>query len=203
MGDVSLDGQDLKALMDSVRPLRHRRDEAALLTVLCSVRRLVRCDRACWRWWALASTASTSVHVHDPADVGNDPDRAPCRAREMDHRQVIGVVLPSGPGERNLLLLSRGSGDVSDRDRTVLELLRPHLATALHGWRDAPSVLTPRQSQVMALVAEGLSDRQIARRLGLSESTVGKHLEQVYQRTGARSRVQAVRLCAVPEPALG
>jgi two-component system, NarL family, nitrate/nitrite response regulator NarL len=55
----------------------------------------------------------------------------------------------------------------------------------------------------MALVAEGLSDRQIARRLGLSESTVGKHLEQVYQRTGARSRVQAVRLCTVPEPALG
>jgi hypothetical protein len=129
MGDVSLDGRDLQALLDSVRPLRHRRDEAALLTVLCSVRRLVQCDRACWRWWVLEPTASTYVHVHDPADVGRDPDRAPCPGREMDHRRVIGVVLPSCPGERNLLVLSR--------------------------------------------------------------------------RSGARSRVQAVRLCTVPEPALG
>jgi DNA-binding CsgD family transcriptional regulator len=154
MGDVSLEGHDLKALLDSVRPLQ-RRGDSGLLTVLCSVRRLVECDGACWRWWALAPTASTYVHVHDPAD--------------------------------------------DDPDRTVLELLRPHLATALRGRRDAPPALTSRQSQVRALVADGLSDRQVARRLGLSESTVGKHLEQVYQRTGARSLVHAVRLCVALE----
>jgi DNA-binding CsgD family transcriptional regulator len=112
-------------------------------------------------------------------------------------RHEIGVALPCGPDERSVVVFSRMSGDFSERDHAVLELLRPHLAAALRGWRRPAPLLTPRQADVMALVAEGLSDGQIARRLGLSESTVGKHLERVYARTGSHSRVQAVRRCAL------
>jgi DNA-binding CsgD family transcriptional regulator len=111
-------------------------------------------------------------------------------------RHEIGVALPCGPDERSVVVLSRLRRDFSDRDRAVLELLRPHIAAALRRWVRPAPVLTPRQAEVVALVAEGLSDGQIARRLGLSESTVGKHLEHVYARTGAHSRVQALRLCA-------
>ena len=114
-------------------------------------------------------------------------------------RHEIGVALPCGPDERSVVVLSRLRRDFSVRDHVVLELLRPHLAATLRGWRRPASVLTPRQAEVMAMVAEGLSDGQIARRLGLSESTVGKHLEHVYARTGAHSRIQAVRLWA-PAP---
>jgi DNA-binding CsgD family transcriptional regulator len=115
-------------------------------------------------------------------------------------RHEIGVELLDRPHERNVVVLSRlVGGDFSDRDHAVLELVRPHLAAALRDWSRPAPALTPRQAQVMALVAEGLSDGQIARRLGVSESTVGKHLEHVYARTGARSRVQAVRMCA-PRP---
>jgi DNA-binding CsgD family transcriptional regulator len=112
-------------------------------------------------------------------------------------RHEIGVALPCGSDERSVVVLSRLRSDFSERDHAVLELLRPHLAAALRGWRRPTPVLTPRQAEVMALVAEGLSDGQIARRLGLSESTVGKHLEHVYARTGARSRVQALRRWAL------
>jgi DNA-binding CsgD family transcriptional regulator len=48
----------------------------------------------------------------------------------------------------------------------------------------------------LLLVREGCSDAQIARRLGVTEATVGKHLERIYVRTGARNRAQAVRLTA-------
>jgi DNA-binding CsgD family transcriptional regulator len=111
-------------------------------------------------------------------------------------RHEIGVALPCGPDERSVVVLSRLRSDFSERDHAVLELLRPHLAAALRGWPRPTPVLTRRQAEVMALVAEGLSDGQIARRLGLSESTVGKHLEHIYARTGTHSRVQAVRLWA-------
>lgn len=76
----------------------------------------------------------------------------------------------------------------------MLQLVRPHLDDALGQLADPTQHLTPRQSQVLRLVAGGLSDGQIARRLGISESTVGKHLERVYEQAGVHTRVQASRL---------
>jgi DNA-binding CsgD family transcriptional regulator len=48
----------------------------------------------------------------------------------------------------------------------------------------------------MQWVKEGFGNTQIARRMGIREGTVEKHLEHIYARTGARSRVQALNLCA-------
>lgn len=109
-------------------------------------------------------------------------------------RHEIGVQMPRIAGERNMIVLSRGERNFSDRDHDLLELVRPHLAGALHQWRRPPPDLTARQAQVMDLVVDGLSDAQIAKRLGLSESTIGKHLEHIYARTGSHSRVQAALL---------
>jgi predicted ATPase/DNA-binding CsgD family transcriptional regulator len=53
-----------------------------------------------------------------------------------------------------------------------------------------PQALTPRQAQVAMLVSEGLTNRQIAERLGLSEWTVVNHVRQVMRRLGCTSRVQ-------------
>ncbi|MEE1781609.1 LuxR C-terminal-related transcriptional regulator [Streptomyces sp. SP17BM10] len=50
--------------------------------------------------------------------------------------------------------------------------------------------LTPRQLQVAMLVSEGLTNRQIAERLGLSEWTAVNHVRQVMRRLGCTSRVQ-------------
>ena len=51
--------------------------------------------------------------------------------------------------------------------------------------------LTAREREVLTLVAEGLANKQIARRLGISEKTVKTHLTNVFQRIGVTDRTQA------------
>jgi DNA-binding CsgD family transcriptional regulator len=53
--------------------------------------------------------------------------------------------------------------------------------------------LTPRELEVLALVAAGEPTAAIAGRLGISENTVKGHLTHVYTKTGSRNRVQATR----------
>ncbi len=55
-----------------------------------------------------------------------------------------------------------------------------------------PAVLTPRQQQVLRLVAGGLTDAAIGRRLGCSPRTVDKHLERIYRRLGVSCRTAAI-----------
>lgn len=53
--------------------------------------------------------------------------------------------------------------------------------------------LTSRELDVLALVAEGLDNRAIAGRLGVSWSTVKHHLEAIYGKLGVHGRMEAVR----------
>jgi DNA-binding NarL/FixJ family response regulator len=52
--------------------------------------------------------------------------------------------------------------------------------------------LTPRQQQVMQAAADGLTARQIGRRLGVSERTVTTHLTSIYRKLGVSNRVAAL-----------
>jgi len=53
--------------------------------------------------------------------------------------------------------------------------------------------LSERESEIVVLAARGLSNHQIAAELNLSEATVKRHLANVYQKIGVRSRSEAVR----------
>ena len=53
--------------------------------------------------------------------------------------------------------------------------------------------LTPREHEVLSLVADGLRNREIAERLGITEHTVKFHLAAVFGKLGAASRTDAVR----------
>jgi DNA-binding NarL/FixJ family response regulator len=54
------------------------------------------------------------------------------------------------------------------------------------------SLLTPREEQVVALVAEGFGNRQIARELNLSEHTIKKYLFRIFEKLGISTRVELV-----------
>ncbi len=80
--------------------------------------------------------------------------------------------------------------DLMETAREALALAGPvpaRLAAA------APSVLSARETEVLRLLVEGASNREIAERLVLSTRTVETHLANVYAKLGARSRVEAVR----------
>jgi HD-GYP domain-containing protein (c-di-GMP phosphodiesterase class II) len=57
--------------------------------------------------------------------------------------------------------------------------------------RAGPAGLTPREVEVLALIARGASTRQVARRLGIATKTAGTHVERIYVKTGATTRSTA------------
>jgi HD-GYP domain-containing protein (c-di-GMP phosphodiesterase class II) len=57
--------------------------------------------------------------------------------------------------------------------------------------REGPSGLTPREVEVLGLLARGLSNKQIAARLVISPKTAGNHVEHIYAKIGASTRAGA------------
>ncbi len=94
--------------------------------------------------------------------------------------------------------LWRARGEFTRRDQDVLGVLQHHLAHhARAARRGASSVgksasLTVRETEVLTWAAAGETDAGIAARLGLSEATVGKHLEHAYAALAVHSRAEAI-----------
>jgi len=116
----------------------------------------------------------------------------------LEHAIVLSLPdgLPVTTGRTVRLCFYRGPGpDFSERDRDLLTLARPHLEQA---YRDAERRrhdtprLTPRQRELLRLVAAGHTNSQIARRIGVSEGTVRTHLQNIYDRLQVSSRTAAV-----------
>ena len=57
--------------------------------------------------------------------------------------------------------------------------------------RTGPAGLTPREVEVLALIARGATTRQVASRLGITTKTAGTHIERIYTKTGASTRSTA------------
>jgi DNA-binding NarL/FixJ family response regulator len=69
--------------------------------------------------------------------------------------------------------------------------------------RVQPPQLTTREKQSLSLVIMGLSNKEIADKLYVSESTVKSHLNSAFRKLGVHSRAEAARLIADPDEGLG
>ncbi len=99
---------------------------------------------------------------------------------------------------RRVAALLRADGEVAlvgtaaDADLVVSERV---VATAAPGAvAPAGAALTPRELEVLRLVARGLSNKEIAADLGITTHTVKYHLAAVLEKLGVRSRTEAVSL---------
>ena len=120
----------------------------------------------------------------------------------VDYQVAISVAAPGG----GLIgvALNRQGRDFSAADLELLDLLRIHVGQAAAiallaqpgpaGSPDAAAnpLLTPRQARILQLVADGQSDRGIARTLGISTRTVQAHLQHTYRALDVTSRTEAV-----------
>lgn len=77
----------------------------------------------------------------------------------------------------------------------VREVLVPAPTTFVRDQGKVESLgLTPRELEILELIAEGLSNKEIADRVHVSENTVKTHSSRVFDKLGARRRTQAVQL---------
>jgi DNA-binding NarL/FixJ family response regulator len=81
--------------------------------------------------------------------------------------------------------VSRGESPIHPK------VARQLLSARSEGAAGSAVQLTPREAEVLALVRAGLANKQISRRLGISERTVKAHLTSVFQRIGVVDRTQA------------
>lgn len=84
-------------------------------------------------------------------------------------------------------------GGFSERERSLLNAVRPFVARNIVRLLGPPEEepLSAREREVVLLVAEGLADKQIATRMGISRGTVSKHLEHAYRKLGVTNRTAA------------
>ncbi|MFI7367579.1 response regulator [Streptomyces sp. NPDC050149] len=62
---------------------------------------------------------------------------------------------------------------------------------------ELPDGMTPREAEVLVLIADGMSNAEIARRLHISQATVKSHINNLFAKAGLRDRAQAVRYAYV------
>ena len=91
--------------------------------------------------------------------------------------------------------LASGAVGFVDKDVSFEDILDRILSIApasATGLKRVRAKLSQRELHVLKQVADGLSNKQIARRLGISEKTVRNHLSRVFNKLGATNRTEAV-----------
>jgi DNA-binding NarL/FixJ family response regulator len=138
------------------------------------------------------------------------------REREPDIRVVVlttysddrSVIDALRAGARGYLTKDAGGAEISQALRRVLDdhaaidpAVQHHLVDAIATTTPAPSPLsparypdglTPREAEVLSLIATGLSNTEIAERLVITEGTVKSHINRLLSKIDARDRAQAV-----------
>jgi DNA-binding NarL/FixJ family response regulator len=125
-----------------------------------------------------------------------------------DDESVLGALRA---GARGYLTKDAGSEDirrailtVANGDAALDPAVQHHVVAALAGSEadredgdviasaELPDDLTPREAEVLALIADGLTNAEIAERLVVSPTTVKSHINHLFTKAGLRDRAQAV-----------
>jgi DNA-binding CsgD family transcriptional regulator len=128
-------------------------------------------------------------------------------ARPLGIEDMLRLWLDSRPGGAARIEFDRARRSFTQRDRAVLDILSRHLSQF---WRRAAlrrgiaegvwesDRLTPREREILELVAGGRTNGEVAKLLWISPATVRKHLENAYDKLGVHTRTGAVAALRAP-----
>ena len=118
-----------------------------------------------------------------------DGDMGPAEAGNV-------VALGAGDtGQAGLLPANASPAQIDAALRAAAAGLVVRVAAPRRGFAAAdemPTLLTPREAAILALIGDGLSNKEVARRLGISGHTVKFHVESLFRKLAAGSRAEAV-----------
>ncbi len=148
------------------------------------------------------------IDVRMPPDLTDDGARAARRIRETEPSVAIVLLSQHVETKHSVELVSGGGFGYLLKDR-VLDVdefldsldrvaaggsaLDPEVVRRLIGQPAIPSVLTPREREVLGLMAEGLTNAGIARRLFLNERTVETHIGSIMSKLGLHASAEEHR----------
>ena len=118
-----------------------------------------------------------------------------------DCYRAMGQTMPYRPPldererERELLALAEGGRLDATCVRAVLEAAGHAIRPLRQSW---PAGLTEREVEVLRLIVQGHSNRSVAQQLTISPKTVGRHIENIYAKTGVSSRATAALFAMQP-----
>jgi DNA-binding CsgD family transcriptional regulator len=159
-------------------------------------RRYVEANRAARLWFRLGLEELRGFAIGDltPAPAGGLMERA--WGRLLDAGSIVGRYPVEGSDGSRLEVVYYGLAEVlpglhliafapADWPEDEFDAIDDHRP-------DASAPLTPREIEVLALAADGLSGPELAQELGVSPSTVHTHFENIYAKLDVRNRAAAV-----------
>jgi DNA-binding NarL/FixJ family response regulator len=136
---------------------------------------------------SLLEEAAAELGEHGPAIVALLPDGEAARAAWAAGARAL--LYRDGPAERLQAAIGVVVAGLAAGEPELLSLL---MAAEAAGEPPTAAELTPREREVLQLLAEGLANKAIAQRLGISEHTVKFHVNAIMGKLGAESRTAAV-----------
>lgn len=188
LGRIALDDNDLRQAETLLKAsLRRKHDlgnklgiahSLEMLACLAAVRRDL--ERAGKLWGA-----AEALRLLIGAPLGEEA--------QASYERRMGLART--PAKQKSFLTAREAGARIGLDEAVRYALEPSGAEAkgTPARRSFPASLTAREVEVLALVAQGLTDAEVAERLVLSPRTVNAHLTSVYNKLGVNTRAAATR----------
>lgn len=153
------------------------------------------------RLWVEISTPIKAgwlcAHYTHGQDVSTWLHQTLAHVRQQTGQCQLPVVVVSACGrEDNLVVMTLGDFLRWSHRRVVLNILTAESSPPRYTDKEDEMIyvepLTPREQEVLALVAQGFTNEQIADALVISKRTVRQHLNHIYAKLGVSSRLQAV-----------
>jgi two-component system, NarL family, response regulator YdfI len=144
---------------------------------------------------AIAALPTLSAGAHPPAVVVLVDEPSGTWTAEALRSGVRAILPRQAVAAEIVVAIETAAAGLVVLHPDTVDALLPAASSGPHALRGVPQqTLTPREIEVLGMIAEGVGNKEIAWRLGISEHTVKFHISSIFAKLHATSRTEAVTL---------